>query len=153
MHKKCINDFLTYGSFFADFLKWHKNIPGSVFIIILYIRFTFWLKMACNMSKKRKVDNESRVFKPSWTEHFLVIEHQGRILCLICQEMLAVCKEYNIKRHYSTKHESKFKELAGQFWIDRINSLKQNILGQQSFFKVVQRECLFIYIFLFSSLS
>src|SRR6266536_4521936 len=103
--------------------------------------------MAFNTSKKRKVDNESRVFKPSWTEHFLVIEHQGRILCLICKEMLAVCKEYNIKRHYSTKHESKFEELAGQFRIDCINSFRQNILGQQSFFKVVQRECLFIYIF------
>jgi len=27
-------------------------------------------------------------------------------LCLICNEVVAACKEYNIKRHYETKHDT-----------------------------------------------
>ena len=66
-------------------------------------------------------------------------EHLGRVLCLICQETIAVPKEYNIKRHYSKKHASKFDGVVGQTRTDRINSLKQSIAGQQSFFKVANQ--------------
>jgi len=51
--------------------------------------------MAAPVNKKRKVDVEKRAFKTSWTEDFFVTEHSGRILCLICQETIAVQKEYN----------------------------------------------------------
>lgn len=81
-----------------------------------------------NMSsseKRRKVDAECRMFKNSWTEAFFVIEQNETILCLICHEKISVCKEYNIKRHYSTKHASKYDEYKGQIRIDRVNSLKK----------------------------
>ena len=35
-----------------------------------------------------------------WTEELFVIEHSERVFCLICQEKIAVNKEYTIKRHY-----------------------------------------------------
>ena len=64
--------------------------------------------MAAPAHKKRKIDVENRSFKCSWTEDFFAMEHLGSVLCLICQETIAVQKDYNIKRHYSTKHASKF---------------------------------------------
>ena len=57
----------------------------------------------------------------------------------LCQEKTAVFKEYNIERHYSTKQASKFGMLNGQLGIDRTNSLKQNMIGQQSLFKAAKQ--------------
>jgi hypothetical protein len=33
----------------------------------------------------------------------------GTALCLICSGSIAVLKEYNIARHYSTKHKEEYK--------------------------------------------
>lgn len=87
-------------------------------------------------NKKRKVDAEGRVFKNNWTTDFFVIEHNSNILCLICQEKIAVCKEYNVKRHYNTKHSAKYDHMKDQVRIDYINSLKRNMSGQQSLFRI-----------------
>ena len=89
--------------------------------------------------KKRKIDGESRNFTGSWTNDFFVKEHNEVLLCLICQEKIAVFKEYNIKRHYSTKHTSKFDMPNGQLRIDRANSLKENMICQQSLFKAARQ--------------
>lgn len=96
--------------------------------------------MASSSSKtKRKIDGECQIFKESWTDNFFVIEYNSEILCLICQEKIAVFKEYNVRRHYSTKHASKFGNLMGQVRIDRVNSLKQNMIEHQSFFQVANQ--------------
>ena len=58
---------------------------------------------------------------------------------MICQEKIAVLKEYNIKRHYSTKHADKFDAYTGQARIDKVNLLKRNIVGQQSFFQALNK--------------
>lgn len=92
--------------------------------------------MAASDSRKRKIDFECRTFKTSWTEEYFVVEHLGSVICVICNETISVNKEYNIKRHYSTKHAAKFDCLSGQVRSDRVNSLKQNLTGQQKFFKV-----------------
>ncbi|KAI6647017.1 General transcription factor II-I repeat domain-containing protein 2A-like [Oopsacas minuta] len=86
-------------------------------------------------AKKRKNDSECRVFKSSWTLDFFVVKHNEYLLCLICQEKIAVFKEYNIKRHYSTKDADTFDTLTSQVRIDRVNLLKDSINSQQSFFK------------------
>ena len=82
-------------------------------------------------AKKRKIDSECRVFKSSGTLDFFVVEHNECLLCLICQEKIAVFKEYNIKRHYSTKHADKFDTLSGQVIIDRVNLLTVNNLSSK----------------------
>ena len=89
--------------------------------------------------KKRKVDSECRIFKPSWTLDYFVTELQSSIICLVYQEKIAVFKEYNVKRHYQTKHADQFDHghrITGQARIDRVAALKKKIEGQQSFFKV-----------------
>uniref|UniRef100_A0A0L8GE70 SPIN-DOC-like zinc-finger domain-containing protein n=1 Tax=Octopus bimaculoides TaxID=37653 RepID=A0A0L8GE70_OCTBM len=42
------------------------------------------------------------------------IETCNNIICLICNDKIAVCKEYNIKHHYAAKHESQYNELNGE---------------------------------------
>ena len=90
-----------------------------------------------SIGKKRKIDHECRVFKSSWTFDFFVVEHNECLLCLICQK-ISVFKEYNIKRHYSTKHAVKFDNLTGQVRIDRVNLLKASVTSQQSYFKTAK---------------
>ena len=60
-------------------------------------------------------------------------------MCLISQEKIAVFKDYNIKRLYSTKHASKFDMLNGQLKIDRSNSLPPNMVDLQSLFNAARQ--------------
>lgn len=92
-----------------------------------------------NSSKKRKVDVEGRLFKASWTVDYFVMERFGRIMCLICQETISVPKEYNVKRHFLTKHGDRYDSLTGQVRLDRVNSLQQSVVGQQSLFTAVSK--------------
>jgi hypothetical protein len=56
-------------------------------------------------------------------------------MCIICKETIAVLKEYNIKRHYETKHKDKFKNLEGKKRVEKFNFLKKNLNFQQNIFK------------------
>lgn len=46
----------------------------------------------------------------------------GNCVCLICQETVAFFKDFNIKRHYQTKHANTNDKLTG---IDRAENVKQ----------------------------
>ncbi|KAI5086058.1 protein transcription factor II-I repeat domain-containing protein 2B-like protein, partial [Silurus meridionalis] len=39
---------------------------------------------------------------PKWEMQYFFVEHRGTPTCLICTEKVAVHKEYNLKRHYTT---------------------------------------------------
>ncbi|GAA6101231.1 general transcription factor II-I repeat domain-containing protein 2-like, partial [Tachysurus ichikawai] len=54
--------------------------------------------------KKRNVDSECRVFNKEWTTKYFFTEVRSMAVCLICKETVAVFKEYNIRRHFATKH-------------------------------------------------
>ncbi|XP_053177223.1 SCAN domain-containing protein 3-like [Scomber japonicus] len=63
--------------------------------------------MSLSKNLKRKVDNENRIFNHEWTENYAFILPSfvnAKPTCLICNEGVSVCKEYNIKRHHETKH-------------------------------------------------
>ena len=60
------------------------------------------------ITKKRKIAEEKMKFNIQWTEKYFVPELFGNIICLICNDKISVCKEYNIKRHYDSKHESEY---------------------------------------------
>ncbi|XP_056642617.1 general transcription factor II-I repeat domain-containing protein 2-like [Diorhabda sublineata] len=83
--------------------------------------------------KKRKVDTDGRHFQEKWTEEFFFILHNGKPICLLCNESISVMKEFNIKRHYSTKHATQH-SLTGQLRTDKIQKLKANIEKQQQMF-------------------
>ncbi|XP_065665474.1 general transcription factor II-I repeat domain-containing protein 2-like [Hydra vulgaris] len=90
-------------------------------------------------AKRRRCDIESghggRVFNPSWTTDYFVHEQIISIRCLICLEKIAVCKKYNVNRHYTTKHAVSYDKFKGQFRIDKIELLKKTFLAQQSVMK------------------
>ena len=86
------------------------------------------------LAKRRKVDDECRSFNEEWTEKYFSILHFGKPTCLICNQSVAVNKEFNIKRHYETKH-SKFSEYRGQTRKDKINRLKLCLENQCSIFQ------------------
>ncbi|XP_014679680.1 PREDICTED: EPM2A-interacting protein 1-like [Priapulus caudatus] len=85
-------------------------------------------------SKKRKVDSENRAFNEDWTRDYFFVENRGNIVCLICTETIAVAKVSNVKRHYMSKHSSKFDELQGEQRAVKVKELKGKLSSQQSVF-------------------
>ena len=59
------------------------------------------------------------------------MNHFGKPTCLICNVSVAVNKEFNIKRHYDTKH-SNFSKFVRQAVKDKLDRLKDS-LKQQSY--------------------
>ena len=83
------------------------------------------------MAQKRKISDEKRQFKDSWELRFLVKEQSGRVLCLICNEMISVMKEYNVQRHYSTLHVTGYDKYTGEARRALLNDLKSNLRKRQ----------------------
>lgn len=54
--------------------------------------------------KKRKIEDECRAFNEEWIHKYFFTSSKDKAVCLLCQETIAVLKEYNVKRHYQTKH-------------------------------------------------
>ena len=78
-------------------------------------------------AKKKKIDDEGRVFNSKWCSKYLVVPHNQGVVCLVCQNTIAVKKEYNVKRHYTTNHSSQFDEILGQTRMGKIEHLKESI--------------------------
>ena len=56
------------------------------------------------LPKKRKVIDECRAFNVQWTDKYIFTDVDNKAACLISKETIAVFKEYNLKRHFQTKH-------------------------------------------------
>ena len=48
---------------------------------------------------KRKVDAENRGFQARWEAEYMFTEVNGKPVCLLCGESLAVMKEHNLRRY------------------------------------------------------
>ncbi|UYV67839.1 EPM2AIP1 [Cordylochernes scorpioides] len=94
----------------------------------------------CRMEKKRKIDSECRKFKDQWNIQYFVIESSNKALCLICNESIAVLKEYNMKRHYETKHSQNYSKYTGIVRTEKFEVLKRGLKSQQSLFTKVKTE-------------
>ena len=90
-------------------------------------------------SKKRKVDIEGRTFNDSWTEKYFFTNFKNKPTCLICKQVIAVIKEYNIQRHYSANHQD-YKAYSGQIRKDKVQSLKRELSVQQNIFSNTNSE-------------
>ncbi|XP_069498946.1 general transcription factor II-I repeat domain-containing protein 2-like [Ambystoma mexicanum] len=86
------------------------------------------------MSRKRKIDSECRIFKEQWTYDYFSIQYKERAVCLICQNIVFVFKEYNLRRHYETQHKDKYDCLVGEVRKDKISKLKNTLTAQQNTF-------------------
>ena len=56
------------------------------------------------------------------------------VICLLCNDTIAVRKEYNIRCHYQTKHETEYLKLTKDQRKKKLEILKQNALTQRIFF-------------------
>lgn len=84
--------------------------------------------------EKRKGDFPNRKFVDSWTDKYCFINHNDRIICLLCNSTVAVAKEYNVKRHYETKHIA-FSSIQGYERSVKIKHLKKSLINQTSYFQ------------------
>lgn len=82
---------------------------------------------------KRKAVGANRKFSEAWTSKYFFVEQDSRSTCLICNFTISVCKEYNIKRHYETKH-SECSKLEGEDRNRRIEFLRRSFVAQRNVF-------------------
>ncbi|CAH2326306.1 general transcription factor II-I repeat domain-containing 2-like [Pelobates cultripes] len=80
--------------------------------------------------KQRKVDSENRSFKERWELDYFFIRNRDKPQCLICSQTLAVCKEYNVKRHYYSQHEKVYGQYTGELRIAMMNDLRSKHFDQ-----------------------
>ncbi|KAK2812118.1 hypothetical protein Q5P01_000071 [Channa striata] len=78
---------------------------------------------------KRKVDAEKRGFQARWEAEYLFTEVKGKPVCLLCGEILAVMKEYNVRRHDQTsqKHTNKDKNMDTEQRLQNVEELKRGL--------------------------
>ena len=83
--------------------------------------------------KKRKIASECRRFQTRWENEYFFKEINGKCVCLICNEAIAVMKEYNVSRHYDTKHQS-YKSYTGAERTLKIKQMAASLQTQQQLF-------------------
>ena len=64
-------------------------------------------------AKKRKIDDEARVFNSEWCSKYLVVAHNQSVVCLVYLNTIAVMKEYDELHNYATKQSYQFDEILG----------------------------------------
>jgi len=84
--------------------------------------------------EKRNVDIENRAFKDEWTKGYFFVKNNGKSLCLICMDTIAVVKVNNIKRHYNSKHALQFDTLQREERVQKACDFKKKLSSQQSIF-------------------
>lgn len=62
------------------------------------------------------------------------MQYKEKAVCLICQNIVSVFKEYNLRRHYETQHKDKYDCLVGEVRKDKILKLKNTLTTQQNTF-------------------
>ena len=86
--------------------------------------------------KKRKIVDEKRVFNDEWTEKYMFVGIRDNCVCLVCRETISAVKEYNLRRHYETKHMAKYGDVVGQLRTHVVTEFRKQLNNeQQSLFK------------------
>ena len=83
-----------------------------------------------------------RRFNDKWTSKYFFIENaDSRPLCLICNQTVNVNKEYNIKRHYDSKHaDCIYGKLKGRERELKVKQLKEQLKSQRLMFQKMQTD-------------
>lgn len=69
-----------------------------------------------------------------WMPKYFFTEVRSKAVCLICKETVAVLKEYNISRHFSTKHANYASNLSTQERTATADRLVASLQAQQNTF-------------------
>ena len=57
---------------------------------------------------------------------------KGKPVCLVCGADVAVMKEYNLRQHYETKHQDKYKHLDMKQKLQKKKDSKRLLVSQQT---------------------
>ena len=87
-----------------------------------------------NLPKAKKRKEDIRHFQEEWTIKYLFVESYGKPTCLICQEVLGVMKDYNLKRHYESCHKVEYGQLTGNLRGETVTRMRDGLLKQQGVF-------------------
>lgn len=90
-------------------------------------------------SKKRTLMEEKRVFQDKWENLYFFTEVKDKIQCLICQQTIAVPKEYNVRRHYDTMHREKYDAFTGKIREEKVQQLKAAFAKQRNLFSGINK--------------
>lgn len=90
-------------------------------------------------NKKRKIETEHRIFNSEWTNKYLFTLFKDKIICLVCRETIAVPKEYNVRRHFETKHQTLSKLDKNEKTLKAVKLLSA-ISGEANYFKIIVTE-------------
>ncbi|XP_019513863.1 PREDICTED: mediator of RNA polymerase II transcription subunit 25 isoform X1 [Hipposideros armiger] len=77
-----------------------------------------------------KREREGPVFRKKWERDYFFVEVKSMPTCLICKKIMSVLKEYNLKRHYESKHSKSFDQYTEQTRDAILNELKKGLKCQ-----------------------
>lgn len=109
---------------------------GAFYFSLAFVILQTLPKMSYSKpSKKRKFEDECRVFNKEWTERYFFTDVGVKAVCLICHETVGVFKEYNLKRHFQTKHANFGHNLSKQELQKKATDLVKSLKQQQTVFE------------------
>ncbi|KAL4131458.1 hypothetical protein QTP88_008769 [Uroleucon formosanum] len=82
---------------------------------------------------KRKIVDENKKYSEEWEEKYFFIIQNTKLMYLICRETVAVFKEYNVKRHYETKHNDYLK-FSSEVKQSKLREFTSQLKTQQKMF-------------------
>nr|KAF6273738.1 mediator complex subunit 25 [Pipistrellus kuhlii] len=74
-----------------------------------------------------KREREGPVFRKKWERDYFFVEVKNMPTCLICKKIMSVLKEYNLKRHYESKHSKNFDQYTDQTRDAILSELKKGL--------------------------
>ncbi|XP_027132797.1 general transcription factor II-I repeat domain-containing protein 2-like [Larimichthys crocea] len=89
------------------------------------------LKSTRKMAKRK---TENRNFQDRWETDYMFIVVKDKPICLVCGANVSVSKEYNIRRHYETRHHDKYKDLNANERLKKVEEMKKGLMSQQTMF-------------------
>src|SRR6218665_3337050 len=100
------------------------------------VRFRIYHRIfIMDLAKKRKVDSECRAFNGERMSKYFFTEFSKKAVCLLCSESVAVLKEYNISRHYATKHAAHGSTLSAAERQTKATELERKLIKQRNVFR------------------
>ncbi|KAL3864044.1 hypothetical protein ACJMK2_005756 [Sinanodonta woodiana] len=90
--------------------------------------------------RKRKIDDECRQFQEEWSLKYFFIKSCEKALSAICNETVAVMKEYNLRRHHQRKHQEKYVQLEGKVRSENFSKLQNQLISQRTLFSKFSNE-------------
>jgi len=87
--------------------------------------------------KKRKIEDECRVFNEEWTVKYYFTKVGNKAVCLLCRESVAVFKEYNLKGYNQTKHANFGRNFTSEERKRKCQELVNTLKKQQCFHQTV----------------